>query len=108
MPQTVSIKSGPAGVGEEASVGPVTGTRNGQPAPLPGPVVFSLDRSDLGELVPVVEDSITFVTRDEFVSGDVVLTIESGSLVDTVTFTVISGEATADTLVVPPAVISTK
>lgn len=108
MPQTVSIKSGPAGVGEEASVGPVTGTRNGQPAPLPGPVVFSLDRSDLGELVPIVEDSITFVTRDELVSGDVVLTIESGPLVDTITFTVTAGDVVADTMVVPPAVVTVK
>lgn len=109
MPQTVNVKSGPPGIGEFASVGPVTGTLHGDPAPLPGPVVFSLaSGTELGELVATVPDSIDFVTRDEFVSGQAEMLIESGPLSDIVTFNVVSGEVTADTLVVPPAVVSAK
>lgn len=102
----VQIKSGPPGVGQLAIVGPITGTRSGVPAPLPGPVVFSLaSGADLGELLATTPDSIDFVTRDEYVSGQANLVIEAGSLTQTITFDVVPGKKTADTLVVPTPVI---
>lgn len=85
--------------GQQFTVGPVSGTRAGAPAPLPGPVSFVLDGA-----VPAVSvtpvDPVTVLVKCPVGSvGTTVLTVASGPLSDTVS--VVVQAAPADTLVIP-------
>ena len=91
MSQSVQLKAGL----EEFDIGPVSATAGGSPAPLPGPVEFTLSGDPCVDLIPV--DAVTVTARSTG-SGNAVINVKSGDLSDTVSVACV---ATADALVVP-------
>lgn len=102
MSQTVDILTGPAGVGQKFSIGPVTATKNGQTASLPGPVLASVSGDPVVTIEPgLLPDSFEAVSVDEEVAGQAIILIESGLLSDTIQVNATAGTVAGDTLVVP-------